>query len=454
MHELYSWPWVEGQSAQTIEVWNSAAGHPIPGGSIYTEAEQQIREAAYDQALASVEQEMKRPPATSSGRAQARDRIIAAFARFSAAALDLDEPAVQLLTHDFLPVGTGLAQWARRFDPDLPMAGIIQACRNAWTACGMQPLLGHAVQLTPSILAYSLLYPYSDNYLDGEDAPTAAKLRFCLRFRDRLRGHAPVAENARESALWNLVELIEIQYPRAPFPDVFACLLAIHRAQEESIAQGKDRGTAAQTGHEDEARILRMSCAKGGTSVLADACLAHGSLTPDESRFAFEWGVLLQLGDDLQDLQDDMRRRSVTIFSQAASAGIPLDALAAQLLNYGEAVAARMDRLPHGDPVLKALLRMSWRSLIIRAVADSHRFFSSEFLEQAERCSPFRFEFLRSRNERLTSHQGLYANLFHAFLESSEASSPGLLASSLSTARDQLPRPLTGPLHTRTIALP
>ena len=40
---------------------------------------------------------------------------------------------------------------------------------------------------------------------------------------------------------------------------------------------------------------------------------------------------------------------------------------------------------------------MSWRSLIIGAVANSHEFFSPAFLEEAERWSPFRFAFLRAR---------------------------------------------------------
>ena len=57
-----------------------------------------------------------------------------------------------------------------------------------------------------------------------------------------------------------------------------------------------------------------MSCAKGGTSVLADACMARGWLNEEESRFAFDWGVLLQLGDDLQDVREDMQRGSMTLF--------------------------------------------------------------------------------------------------------------------------------------------
>jgi hypothetical protein len=415
MQPIYSWSWVEAQVAQTIAVWDSAAANATLNGGQYTRKQQQEREKAYDQGLRAVEREVKRAPRTKADRLKTQDRIVAAFARFSATALDLEGETVHLLTDDFLPVGTKLARWARQFDPNLGMADIIQACRNAWTACGLQPLLGIRMGMTPSVLGYSLLYPYSDNYLDREDITAEEKLRFSERFRSRLRGDGVPAQDYREAALWTLVKLIEEQYPRAGYPQVFDCLLAIHRAQEESLAQ------QGKCSHHDDAGLLRMSCAKGGTSVLADACLAHGWLSEEESRFSFEWGVLLQLGDDLQDAREDLRRGSVTLFSRAALLGRPLDPLVIQLLNFSEKVGARMDHLPNGSQTFKKLLRMSWRSLIIGAVAHSHEFFSPAFLEQAERWSPFRFAFLRARNERLTSRQGLYATLFEAFLESRES---------------------------------
>ena len=94
------------------------------------------------------------------------------------------------------------------------MADTIQACRNAWTVCGIQPLLGDRMQMTPSILGYSLLYPYSDNYLDSENFPAARKLEFSARFRDRLCGLPLVSRDRHESAVWAMVRLIEAEFPR------------------------------------------------------------------------------------------------------------------------------------------------------------------------------------------------------------------------------------------------
>jgi hypothetical protein len=411
MERLYSWPWVEAQAARTIEVWNAGAGQSALGDVQYNMQEQQRREKAYDEALRAVERELKRTSRSKVERLQTQARITAAFARFSAMALGLKPDAIDLLTNDFLPVGTKLARWARRFDPGLSMPDIVQACRNAWTACGLQPLLGEPVGITPSILGYSLLYPYSDNYLDRADISRDAKLRFSERFRGRLRGEMAFAEDDREAAIWTLVSLIEEQYPRVDYPEVFDCLLAIHRAQEQSIAQLECSNQL------DNAQVLAMSCAKGGTSVMADACLSHGWLSLLESRFSFDWGVLLQLGDDLQDVRQDLARGSVTLFSRAAATGTPLDALVMQLLRFSERVGAQMDNLPNGNEMLRELLRMSWRSLIVGAIAESHEFFTPQFLEEAERCSPFRYGFLRVRNKKLASRQGLYTTLFDAFLE-------------------------------------
>jgi hypothetical protein len=414
MQQSYSWAWVEAQVAQTIKAWDDGAGPPAPAAQRYTARDQQVRENAYDEGFRAVEREVKRAPRAKRELLKTQDRIVATFARFSATALDLEGDTIKLLTNDFLPVGTTLARWARRFDANLSMAEIVQACRNAWTACGLQPLLGERLGITPSILGYSLLYPYSDNYLDRADVPTEAKLRFSERFRNRLQGQSPSAQNHREAALWTCVQLIEGQYPRARYPQVVDCLLAIHRAQEESIAQLKNCGQG------DEADVLRMSCAKGGTSVLADACLARGQLSEEESRFSFEWGVLLQLGDDLQDVREDLRRGSLTLFTQAVAMGEPLDCLVNQLLNFSDLVGARMDQLPEGTEMFKQLLRMSWRSLIVRAVADAHDFFSAEFIEEIEGSSPFRFPFLRARQERSSGQQGLYAMLFDALVETRE----------------------------------
>ncbi|HET6169543.1 MAG TPA: hypothetical protein VFE01_05145 [Terracidiphilus sp.] len=413
----FDWQWIETQVEQTAAVWRGCAGLPLPPAPHFDRLSHQVREKASDEAQRAVERELKRAPRGKGERLALQERVTAQFARFAGTALDLEPAAVRLIADDFLPAGTGLARWARQFDPTLTRSDITQACRNAWTACGLQLLLGERAVLTPSILGYSLLYPYTDNFLDRRDISATAKIQFSIRLRDRLCGHA-LASNQQEAAPWALVELIEGEYPRAHYPQIFECLLAIHRAQEESLAQLRNDTL-------NDAEILRISCAKGGASVLADACFARGRLNKRESRFAFAWGVLLQLGDDLQDVRDDLECGSVTVFTRAIALGLPLDGLVTQLLNFSEEAGAAMDALPSGTETLKSLMRMSWRSLIIGAVAHASDFFSPEFLREAESRSPFRFDFIRARQKRLTARRGLYEVLFDAFLEAHLETQPG-----------------------------
>ena len=414
MESCFNRSWVESQVSASTAAWNACATPRLLQLPKYSPGEHKKREDAYDEALHAVEREAKRVRGGGSATADARRRIIDVFPRFASVALGLEDDAIHMLNDGFLPIGTQFAQWAKRFDPALSIADTTQACRNAWTACGLQPLLGDRMELSPAIVGYSLLYPYSDNYLDSEDISTAHKLEFSARFRDRLCGPSISPCNRHESAVWAMVRLIEEQFPRPRFPQVYSCLLAIHQAQEDSIAQSKHSATL------NEGELLRLSCAKGGTSVLADACLSHGFLSEEEARFAFDWGFLLQLGDDLQDLQDDLKHGSATLFSRAADAGVPLDSLVRQLLAFSECVADEADALPHGEPVFKRLLRSSWQSLILMAVARSCRFFSPSFLAEMERSSPFRLRFQRARHKRLLGRRGLYKVLFDSFVASED----------------------------------
>jgi hypothetical protein len=93
------------------------------------------------------------------------------------------------------------------------MADTIQACRNAWTCCGLQALLGQPMELTPSILAYSLLYPTATTILTS---PVCRPTTNSNSVSDSVS--AFVASRSclpiREAAIWTMVQLIEDQYPR------------------------------------------------------------------------------------------------------------------------------------------------------------------------------------------------------------------------------------------------
>ncbi len=321
------------------------------------------------------------------------DAIVGIIACLACSTLDINDHRTEaLLRDDFSAVARDLALRARHMDESVSTSDILQACRNAWTACGLQALLGEPPRLTPAIFAYSMLYPYSDNYLDNRAISPVAKLRFSARFRLRLAGNLEPGEGL-ENTIWKLVSLIEGQWPRAQHPDVYDGLLAIHAAQERSLAQQR-------AGFHSDTDILRLSFAKGGASVLADAYLAKGSLSSVQARFAFGWGVLLQLGDDLQDLASDRERGFHTLFSAAAAEGT-LDDLTTQTLNFASAVMESMPPLAQDVDHLGELLRKNSVSLLITAASEYSELYSGSYLRRLERYSPLRFAFLKSRKDRV-----------------------------------------------------
>jgi hypothetical protein len=372
----------------------------------FTAAQQAEREARMDHFLKSLEGELHHPPANRGERQAMHERLTAAFAEFGRTALNLDDRHLQmLLAGGFSTIGTAMARQARSFDPSVSVADIFQASRNAWTACGLQVLFGGSMCLSPSIFAYSMLYPYTDNYLDDPATPVETKRGFNHRFSRRLHGQGIAPEGNHEATIWRLVDLIESQYGRDRYPQVFESLLRIQAAQERSLRLLADGGD-----------VLALSFEKGGASVLADGYLAAGTLLPEQARFVFNWGVFLQLADDLQDVQEDLLGGVRTIFSQAAGVE-PLDGLTNRLMQFGGKVMMQMHDLPGVDCLpLRQLISRSCLSFLVRSAGEAGALYNAAYVAAIESLSPFRFAFLNDRRRRFARHSGMMAKLFEAFL--------------------------------------
>ena len=173
-----------------IDVWwecdTGDAGLPDLG-PLYIPRIQTQNEKSLLRFLEQVDTMLSTPP-RSRDEAQARQvRLAAAFRPLAEEALGFTAEQLDLLpSQAFSEVSEEFVRMARSFDSKLSTDDIYQAGRNAWTAHGLQWLLKLPVELNPSILAYSLLYPYTDNYLDDPDMPEATKLAFNKRFHQRL----------------------------------------------------------------------------------------------------------------------------------------------------------------------------------------------------------------------------------------------------------------------------
>jgi len=376
-----------------IGMWRSCHGHRPRLRQSYTPREQAQREADAEKLVPVAERSI------ASGLRGAESAVLHAFAVFARAALDLDDAHLRLLVDGFPHLARGLAEQARRFDPAVSATDIFQASRNVWTAAGLQVLLGQPLQLTPAIFAYSMLYPYTDNLLDDPHTPAAAKCAFNRRLRARLQGKSPIPTDHREHKVWALVDKIESQYDRARHAGVFLSLLAIQNAQEESVGLRREAKLPSD-------RVLHGVFAKGGASVLADGYLAAGLLTPEQEDFAFGWGVLLQLADDLQDVAEDLTAGTATLFSDACSE--PLDVVTNRVFEFGELVFKGLDtfQAPAVEP-LKELIRQSAAILLVTAAGAAHELHSRAYIQDLERHSPFRFGFVREHRQYFYGSGGL-----------------------------------------------
>jgi hypothetical protein len=339
------------------------------------------------------------PPRSREDAQAAQLRLGAAFRCLAEEALGFEGTQLDLLPAEaFSNVSEEFVRRARDFDPRLGAEDIYQAARNAWTAHGLQWLMGLPVQLSPSILAYSLLYPYTDNFLDDPAIAGGAKLAFSERLRQRLTGDRLFSANSKEQTIFELVEMIETQYSRFDQPAVFESLLAIHDAQGQSV---KLLRRSAAPGEVD---VLGLGFYKGGTSVLADGYLAGGSLNGAQRQYMYGHGIYAQLLDDMEDVEQDSRAGRLTLYSQPGGHW-PLDALARRTFHFGHRVLMGLDCFEVGEPV-RGLIRHGADLLLIDAIGRTEGYYTPAYLRELETYSPFRFSFLKEQRDQFIRRHG------------------------------------------------
>jgi hypothetical protein len=382
-------------------LWRDCSADELPLTKIYTPAEQQTRETHLDLFIQSLEYEQQK-----SARFEAvemQERIFAHVHTFFKCALGFQPTEVDLILDlGFKESTKKFLRLARQFDGALSAADIFQACRNVWIMNGLQLMLGLKVRLTPAIFAYSMLYPYTDNYLDDAAISKEEKIAFNNRFAQRLAEQTVEPANEHERIVFSLIDRIEGDFDRTRFPLLFESLLAIHQAQTKSVLL---LGSAELS----NADVLRISLEKGGASVLADGYLVAGKLTDEQASFMFGYGAYLQLLDDLQDVHEDERNGQRSIYTLAAKK-TPLDLITAQTFDFGEQVLAGQQGFSgHAVKGYTGLMRTSIQLMLLEAIGFAEKYFTPVFMRKTEKYSPFRFSHLQALKKR---HAPYYMSMF------------------------------------------
>lgn len=279
----------------------------------------------------------------------------------------------------------------RKFDETLEPEQIWQAMRNYFIYAMIVEMQGEEQNAGDPILAYSLLYPYTDNYIDDGEIPGEEKARYNRMIGQKLKGEAAEPGNCLEEKTCRLLDMILGAYEGEAKNKVAYVLLQLLEAQSRSIGQMKE--------DIDEEQILEISIWKGGSSVLADYLFATADWREREEEFYLKFGFMLQLVDDLQDMEEDGRAGSRTLMTNAAGEKRLEEQINRLLWFIWNEISAYAPKNPDlKDFVLKNCVGISMLSAV--AVGSSgggarRNFLSKEYIKALEPYLPVSAEFIK-----------------------------------------------------------
>jgi hypothetical protein len=320
------------------------------------------------------------------------------FRSFLETVFDFDPEHLEIiLSEEFKDVSKDFFYRARAFGPELDPEDIYQAMRNVWIMNGLQLMAEKPVKITPSVFAYSMIYPYSDNLLDDPEISKEQKQSFSMRFDRRLRGMLEEPLNHTEKQLFRLIAFFEDEFSRDEFPKVYESLYAIQQGQTNSLKMITQNGLS-----DDETCSICFE--KGGASVLADGYLVAGEMTREQEQALFGYGIYLQLLDDIQDVKEDSLASTKTIFSCLPEKD--LGRFVNKTIHFGRMALEEMHCFKgvKGDDFL-GLMNRSIEMMIVESVGLNETCYSNDYLEAIEKVSPLHFAYLRKKRTQSKSQR-------------------------------------------------
>jgi hypothetical protein len=387
---------VERYKEEYVQLWQKTPTAFPELGAAYTAAQQKTIETELFAFIDHISDKLDDYPESGPERNAWLERFIDEVKEFGRKFLEMSDLYLDSVFQDAAVLSTQrFVDRAKSFDPLLCIEDVYQALRNAWIMNSLQMYLHDDVAYHDSLFAYSMIYPYMDNFLDDVSMPFGKKLALVRKLKNGLEGVGFSPANRNEEKIQKLIEMIETQYDRKKYPGVYQSLLAIFNAQLRSLSQ--------QKGHilPFERDILDISFEKGGTSVLADGFLVSGNLADAQANFCFGFGTFLQLADDIQDLVVDKKNDHATIFSFPEERQMR-DDLASKLLNFTlHIVNSKLNGKDGKEKSLRELILKNCSLLILEAIGKNREWFNREYRDRMEKHFPIRFSRLKKLKKRL-----------------------------------------------------
>ncbi|WP_027108433.1 class 1 isoprenoid biosynthesis enzyme [Lacticigenium naphthae] len=331
---------------------------------------------------------------SSSAVKEVKSLLIQALQKMDTRKLLFDQPFLYyFITQGYMDVAEEFLHRAKKEDSHLSSEEIFQALRNVWIMNSLQLYWNNPLSLTAPMYAYSMLYPYTDNLLDDSNVNDRTKQVFNYRLGKVLTGETVSSNQITEKRIFSLVEEIRCHYPIKTNPEVMESVQLIHKAQVESLLQGKDEPLT-------EREILTISFYKGGTSVLADAYLIKGTLTKEEMQFAFQYGVFLQLLDDLQDKKEDEENHSQTLFSTKRTQE-SIDREIRSLISYIYFVNSENGLDKQNTILMKQVISQCTLLVVVEAIGKNPDIVTRSMYKELESYSKVRLKFYKELENKM-----------------------------------------------------
>ncbi len=142
--------------------------------------------------------------------------------------------------------------------------------------------------------------------------------------------------------------------------------------------------------------------------------LVSGAVSPQDERFAFRYGVFLQLLDDLQDVDTDLANGHDTLFTDMARRGL-LDEPATRLARFIEVVvAAERQSRNTGLADCLELIRHNCQTLLVGTMAERPERFGRSLRRAVEAQWPIGFSAMRRLRRRAMRRFDAAAQLVRA----------------------------------------
>ncbi len=379
------------------EVWEKSPNHLPAFSREYSNAEQLIRENNYNKFQLNLKK-LQSHKAAFKIRNNKENPFFPLFKNFLETVFDFEKRQLKIiLSEQFKNVSKDFFYKARKFGSELEPVNIYQGMRNVWIMNGIQFMMDVPVEISPSVFAYSMIYPYSDNFLDDITIGDVDKKEFSRRFNMRLHGENVEPFNFIEEQLFKLVGMFEFQFPRNEFSGVYESLYAIQQGQTNSLKLLQSNGLS-------EKGIKDICFEKGGASVLADGYLVAGKLSQEQEQALFGYGIYLQLLDDIQDVKEDLKAETKTMFSFLNQND--LGGYVNQSIHFGRYVLERMKCFSGVQNIeFLDLMNRSIETMIIESVGLNHTRYSVDYLKEIEKFSPLHFNFIRNKRSESKSQR-------------------------------------------------